>query len=46
MNHYGSSSRYNEQDSVKETLHDLGNGNFNGEYVEIYLMSLLGPEKK
>jgi len=40
--HYGSRSRPNDQDNVKETLEALGNCDFNGEYIEIYSISLLG----
>ena len=45
-NLYVSSSRYNDHHSVKETLQDLENGNFDGEYIEIYQMSLFEQEKK
>jgi len=44
-NHYGSSRRSNDQNSVKETLQDLVNGQINGDYVQRYSTFLLGQEK-
>eukprot|EP00253_Pinus_taeda_P017960 PITA_17960 len=44
-NHYRSNGKFDDRDSVKDTLQNFGNGKFNGEDVEAYSTFLTRQEK-